>query len=276
MIRSQDALKFSMWLAATHPAAFRAVWNTVVPRAPRAFNGLGAVSDEPIRHRQTQAYRAARRRGMGRLGDDSGLETITVEAPIPDVSSFDFSSLSVDPALQDINVSADINPSMDLSGLSAASDTSGGFWSSLGSGLSSMGSGIASAIGSVASAVANPATLSAAGNIAASVIKANATTQQAQQQAQLQQQVLQSQLARTATGTGVAPIRYFTNPTTGQTQPYYYNASTGQYQATQPSVLSPFSFGSTLPGTMPSYLPYLLIGGGVLAVIALTAQRTRA
>jgi hypothetical protein len=165
-----------------------------------------------------------------------------------------------EPVLQDINV--DIPPSsFDLSTAAASVDNAGGFWSSLGSGLSSIGGGIVNAVGTVAKAVVNPAVLAAAGGIAATVIKANgASAQQSQQLA-----LLQAQQQRTMTGSGAQPIRYATDPTTGQTIPMYYNASTGQYQAQQPGFFSALSGGSGLT----QYLPYLLIGGGVILVAVL-------
>lgn len=259
MISSADALKFSMWLAATHPQAFQSVLNHVRGQAPAASR-LGAVSGTYI-PRRPSTLRPYRRGRFGALGDDD-LETVTVQSPgVDDIGTTFDSSVFSDPTLQDINFSADdLNgAALNLSTAASAVDNSGGFWSSLGSGLSSVGSGLVSAIGSVAGAITNPQVLQAAGSIAGAVIKNNSTAQSSQ----LQQAVLQAQLQRTATGVGAAPVKYMTNPTTGQTQPYYYNAATGQYQLTQPSAL----LGSM--GSLSPYLPYILIGGGVILVVAL-------
>lgn len=257
MISSANALKFSMWLAATHPQAFRAVLASVRPSSRTA--GLGAVQGTYIPRPRSKLHPYARGR-FGTLGDD--LETVTVESPgVDDVNTTFDSSLFNDPTLQDINFSSDdlSGPTLNLANAASAVDNSGGFWGSLGSGLSSVGSGLVSAIGSVAGAITNPQVLQAAGNIAGAVIKNNATGQQGQ----LQQALLQAQLQRTVTGVGAAPVKYMTNPSTGQTQPYYYNAATGQYQLTQPNSL----LGSM--GSLSPYLPYILIGGGVLLVVAL-------
>ncbi len=223
------------------------------------------------------SYAKAAYRRMGFFGDDSldiSADEVTVQSPEPDISSSfaDLSNITVDPVLQDINVSTEDfgNTPIDLGAAVASTDSSGGYWSSIGSGLSSVGSGLASAVASVAGAIINPQVLSSAGNIAASVIKATSTAQQAQ----LQQQVLQSQLQRTATGAGAAPIRYMTNPATGQQQPYYYNAVTGQYQLARPSgFATPSLFSSA--GAMGNYLPYILLGGGLLLVVALSSQHKR-
>lgn len=264
MITPANALKFSMWLAATHPQAFAAVLNRVTGVTSKS-RGLGAVQGTYIPRPKSRLHPFARGRfgtlRVGNFGDDD-LETVVVQpAAVDDVNSSFDSSLGTDPTLQDINFSADslTTTPLDLSSAAASVDNSGGFWSSLGSGLASVGSGVASAVGAVAGAVVNPQTLAAAGNVAAAVLKNSGATQQAQ----LQQAVLQAQLQRTATGTGAATVRYAVNPATGQTQAYYYNPSTGQYQLTQPSTL----FAGA---TISTYLPYILIGGGVLLVVALS------
>lgn len=247
MISSANALKFSMWLAATHPQAFAAVLKQVRSATPPS-NGLNGVQG-------TYIPRAARR---GRLGD---FEPMTIEAPnFEDMRTTFDSSIFSDPVLQEINFSADDlgTGSINLPQAAASIDNSGGFWSTLGSGLSSIGSGLSSAIGTVARAVTNPQVLQAAGSIAGSVIQSN----NASQQAQLQQAVLQAQMQRTGTSMGAAPLTYAVNPATGRQQPYYYNAATGQYQLTAPNT----GFGMV---SLAPYLPYLLIGGGLLVAVVL-------
>jgi hypothetical protein len=71
-------------------------------------------------------------------------------------------------------------------------------------------------------------------------------------------------MQRVSTGSAPAPVRYYTDPQSGQSVPYYYNAATGQYQPTQATALLGSSFSQ--------YLPYLLIGGGVI-VLALILKR---
>ena len=247
MITPANALKFSMWLAAPHPSAFAAV--------------LKQVNSTPSRTASLGNVYARGRFGHRPLGD---LDTVTVEPMSVDEVSVGFDpSMFSDPTLEDINFSSDSigSTAINLGQAANSVDDSGGFWSSLGSGLSSIGGGLVSAIGTVAKAVTSPQVLNAAGSIAGAVIKNNATTQQAQ----LQQAVLQAQLQRTATGAGAAPVVYSTNPSTGVSQPYYYNAATGRYQLTQPALL-----GSS---GLSSYWPYLLIGGGIL-VLAVVVRRT--
>jgi hypothetical protein len=270
MISPANALKWSMWLAATHPQAFKAVLQQVgVPRA-RSRSNLGGPALKGTFVPRDRTYNTFARGRFGTLGDDISPDVVTVETAGVDpntVPTFDTSSITTDPTLQDINVNlSDVTPNVDLGQAAAATDTSGGFWSSIGSGLSSVGSGLASAVTTVAGAIMSPQALGAAGNLAATVIKANAASAQS---AQMQQAVLQSQLARTATGAGAAPIRYMTNPATGQTVPYYYNAATGQYQPTAPGFFSALT--GSIPGasSVTAYLPYILIGGGVLLVVAM-------
>ncbi len=261
-VTPQNALKLSMWLAATHPQAFKAVLDRTIPAtAHRRRQALGTYIP---RNRPAHGPAFARGRfggmggapSMGAFGDD--LPEVTVTAPQIDIAD-SAAPISSDPVLQEIAI--DIPPSsFDLSTAAASVDNSGGFWSSIGSGLSSIGGGLASAVGAVAQSITSPAVLAAAGNVAATVIKANATN--AQQQAQ-QQAILQSQFARTV-GAGAHPVTYATDPRTGATVPMYYNSSTGQYSPSQPGFLS-----SILPaagGGLSQYLPYILIGGGILLI----------
>lgn len=265
MITPVNALKFSMWLAATHPQAFRAVLNqTLPPTAHRIRTSLAGVTFIP---RTTRSIPRTHQRGqLGRLGDvyddidsgaydagalragadtftDGGLQTFT--------PSFDYAS---DPALSEINV--DIAPtSFDLTRAAASADDSGGgFWSALGSGLSSIGSGLESAVGTVAHAVLNPATLGAAGNLAATVIKAQGANAQTAA-------ILQAQVTQTARGSAPHPITYATDPLTGQPTPILYNPNAGRYQPTLTA--------APIAGALTPYVPYLLAGGGVLLVALL-------
>jgi hypothetical protein len=260
VISSANALKFSMWLAATHPLAFRTVLNQIKPITRSST--LGMVEGTYIPRSPAALHRFGRGRfgRVGTLGDDT-LETVVVQpGTVDEVNTIIDPSTFSDPVLQDINFSSDSvsGPALDLGNAAASVDTAGGFWGSLGSGLSSIGSGLVSAIGAVAGAVTNPQVLSSAGNIAAAVIKNTGSVQQAQ----LQQAVLQAQLQRTTGGVGAAPVQYRINPATGQPQPYAYNAATGQYQLTQPNAL--------VQGVgLSSYLPYILIGGGILVAVVL-------
>jgi hypothetical protein len=266
MITPQNALKFSMWLAVSHPEAFQAVAREVVPvTSRRGRQALGSVpSAGQFIPGSRGRMKASHVRGrFGSLGDDAPMEEVTVSSTYtPDpIDAGWFES----PTLQAINIDMPAT-TFDLSSAAESSDTSGGFWSSLGSGLSSIGSGLAGAVGAVAKAVTNPAVLAGAAGIAATVIKANAgNSQQAQQLA-----ILQSQQQRTLTGAGAQPIRYVTDPATGRTVPYYYNAATGQYQPTQPGFLNSLMPGA---GGLSQYLPYILLGGGVL-VLALVMRKS--
>lgn len=287
-ITPQNALKYSMWLAVAHPEAFQAVLNTLVPQTQRRQRvalggapGMGAVGPTsriprsgtfiPKGSRPAPGPAFARGRfgtlrvggapSMGNFGDDLPEITITAPSQLEEFTpTVQMMPVWQDPVLQDINV--DIPPSsFDLGTAASSIDNSGGFWSSLGSGLSSIGGGIVNAVGTVARAVTNPAVLNAAGTIAATVIKANASNQQSSQQLAL----LQQQQQRTLTGAGANPVRYATDPATGQTVPMYYNPSTGQYQLQQPGFFSSLSSGTGLT----QYLPYILIGGGVILVAVL-------
>lgn len=277
MVTPQNALKLSMWLAVSHPQAFRAVLDQVIPitqhrsrmalgNAPRSGTYIpGTRNRMKMSHVRGQFGGAP---SMGSFGDD--LPEITVSPIQVDVSDSVSAALS-DPTLQDINV--DIGPAtqFDLSSASAASDTSGGFWSSIGSGLSSIGGGLASAVGSVAGAIVNPQTLSAVGNLAATVIKAQGANTQ-------QQALLQQQIQRTATGSGAHPVVYSTNPATGQQVPMYYNAATGQYQqAPAPSAgLFGSLFAPSVPGAtsgLSQWMPVILIGGGLLLTAVLVTRK---
>jgi hypothetical protein len=223
---------------------------------------MGAFGDDPFSL------------GLSDTPLDSGgdMATVTVSADAPGFDAPGFSAaMAGNPILHDINTNTDVSAaSFDLNGAAAVSDTTGGFWSSLGSGLSSIGGGLASAVGAVAGAIVNPQTLSAVGNLAATVIKANGAN--AQQQALLQQQI-----QRTATGAGAHPVIYSTNPTTGQQVPLYYNAATGQYQAAPASTgLFGSLFSPAAPGTstgLSAYLPVILIGGGILLAAVFVTRK---
>ncbi len=285
MITPANALQFSMWLAVNHPSAFQAVLNRVVPPTAHRYRagmaGLGAArGTSTYIPRRKKSIPHALRRGrfggapsMGAFGDDPVDLGLADTSPIDSTSSVDSIDVSdsvnsalSDPILQDINVDIAPSSTFDLSSAAASTDNSGGFWSSIGSGLSSIGSGVASAVGSVAGAVLNPTTLSAAGNLAATIIKANGATAQ-------QQALLQAQVARTASGAGAHPVIYTTNPVTGQQTPMYYNAATGQYQAAPVASSLSSLFGTSAPGSIGSYMPYILIGGGLLLTVAVMGRR---
>jgi hypothetical protein len=271
MVTPQNALKLSMWLALSHPQAFKAVLDQVIPitqHRSRMALGSGPAGGTYIPGTRNRMKMSHVRGRFGSFGDD--LAEVTVSPIQVDVSD-SVSAALADPTLQDINV--DIGPAtqFDLSSASAASDTSGGFWSSIGSGLSSIGGGLASAVGSVAGAIVNPQTLSAVGNLAATVIKAQGANSQ-------QQALLQQQIQRTATGSGAHPVVYSTNPATGQQVPMYYNASTGQYQPAAPaSGIFGSLFSPSVPGSSTSsvsqWMPVILIGGGLLLGAALLIRK---
>lgn len=257
MVSPANALKWSLWLAANHPAAFAAVARRVIPSTQLRRNTPGLGNVQAKARDKMKPFARGRFGAFGQDGSDSvDLPEVTVEAPAVDVSAVPDSTLS-DPILQDINVSVPGDVSFDLGQAASASDNAGGFWSSVGSGLSSVGSGLASAVDLVAGAVTNPQVLASAGNLAANVIKSQAQTQSASQALA----ILQAQQARTLSGVGAAPVTYRVNPATGQSVPYYYNAQTGQY--------TPVSAGVgaiSLPGNLNTYLPWILAGGIVLVL----------
>lgn len=267
----QNATRLALWLAREHPAAFRQIaWQMQTARERAQSGGLGAFG-----YAGRQVYvdygrpRSGHYRANGGLGDglfvdipEPSLQDITVDVnaiePITDVSAYtafdwstlDFGSGSAAPGVSDVSYTA---PNFDPVATAASGDSSG-FWGSIGSAFSSAGSVIAS----VARNLTNPQVLSAAGNIAATVIKADAQNQAINAQ---QQAVLQTQLARVQQGQSPAAIQYVKNAA-GQSVPLYYNAATGQYVPASTPTLS-----SLMPSGTPTWLPWVLGGGLVLTVL---------
>lgn len=221
MISYSNTLKLSAWLAHQHPDAFRV-----------ALKAAGKLKQTPA----------------GRLGVFGDLTSdvpapLDTSSPIVDVPAPDLSSLTV--------------PSIDTS-IADTSTSSGGFWSSIGSGLSS----VASEVGSLASSIVNPQVLSSVGNAASSYFRA--------QGQQAQAQVLQTQFGRVYQGAAPAPIAYSRGTpgsyTTGGIQPFYYS-NAGVQPVTGP-LLNRLSYPTPTSG-VSQYLPYILGGGVLLALIAL-------
>lgn len=253
--QAQNALKLSAWLAVHEPTLFRQILVTTqkLQRSPLGRFGL--------------------------FGDDSALDTITVSSgdvsPV-DFSSVDLSSVSPDVTLQsvgvdaaNISVSDDTNaaiqsavaspPSVDSS-VADASQSSGGFWSSIGSGISS----VAGAVGKVAGALVSPQALQAAGNAATAYFNAQAKTAQSQAQAA----AVQTQLSRVNQGAAPAPITYVRNPVTGALTPVYQSNA-----GAQPLTASLLSQLNAPGGLLNSST--LFIGGAIalVVIIALAASR---
>lgn len=276
-ISLQNATRLALWLASQHPAAFRQIaWQLQTAQERAQSGGLGAFGYAGRQvyvdygHAVSGRYRPTGSFGSDALSfdvPDPSLQDINVDLtaiePITDVSAytgFDTNMLNelasgMDPASTSVvNYSgATFDPTA-----TAASGDSGGFWGSIGSAFSSAGGVIAS----VARSLTSPAVLSAAGNVAATVIRSDAQTQAIAAQ---QQAVLATQLARVQNGQSPATIQYVRNAA-GQTVPMYYNAATGQYvPASQPTL------SSLLPTGTPTWLPWLL-GGGLLLSVFLTSR----
>lgn len=240
-IAPQNAMKLAIWLAASHPRAFRAI----------------AAKVATVNAQRAKGFSGGPFGALGLSIDD--LQPVTLEtdtthevfAPMADIS-FDSTALST--------------PNFDLGpGLSSVSDSSsGGFWSTLGSSIGSFASGTANVLGSVAQSLTSPQAIQAAGQIAATVIAADANRSQAAQQ----QAVLQAQLARVQAGQPPASIIYGTN-SYGQQVPMYYNARTGQYQPTSPSLLS-----SLMPSGSSWVLPTAIVGA-IVVVLGIAASKRR-
>lgn len=190
------AKSLAVWLLKTHPPLFAAL--------------------------SVQAQRA-RVRGLGRLGDgettlfdtgstfapDIAADMTPNLAPIsfaePDLQSLTFDSSSL--AVPDYSMASQDQ-------LPIATDSGGGFFSSVGSALSS-------AVAGVGSFLTSTQGLSSLTNLASTYFKAQATSDVARTQAA----VLQSQVARAANGQVAAPIGYTRNPYTGALTPVLQTAN---------------------------------------------------
>ena len=264
-ISIQNASRLALWLAHAHSEAFRVI---------------AAKVSSPARVVSLQRFGAYQR--MGYFGDDVSVSdtgtTTTFDSGSVDSSSGPVIDTGISPdevivtgSMTDttplspatISVSDIQTANLNLDPTAAASSGSdGGFWSSLGSALGSAASATGGAIASVAKNLTNPATLAAAGSVAASVIRANAQNSATAAQ---QQAVLQTQLARVSQGGSPAPIRYVTTAS-GQTVPLLYNSATRQYQPATASTLA-----SMMPSGLPSWLPWVL-GGGLVLTLALSRR----
>lgn len=249
-ISPQNALKLSAWLATHEPALFREVLRTAtrLQRSPLGRFGL--------------------------FGDDSAMAevVVTADAPAPDVPPVDTSSFITPTAdVASIDIPADVTqsisdavaapPAVDSS-ISDASSSSGGFWSSLGSGLGSA----AGTIAKVAGALVSPQTISAVGNAAASYFNAQARSTSAQ----AQQAAVQAQLSRVAQGAAPAPITYARDPVTGALTPVY--ASNTGYRPLTPQLVNRIA---TPQGSIAGLPTMWVLGGGIAAAILFTLLLAR-
>lgn len=237
-IKPADALKLSIWLAATDPKLFRTVLNHVA------------------RLKNTPAVR------MGFFGDDaavtdSGVD-ITVSAPaiapvtVADPNIDTGSLAAIDTSTDLSNISA---PSIDTS-IADSSQSGGSFWSTLGSAAQSVASGV----GSLAASLANPQVLSSV----AGAVKTYYQTQTQTAAVHAQTQIAQMQLNRVMSGYSPAPVSYTKNPVTGALTPVY--ASNSGLTGVSGQLYNQLLYPSTM-GINPTYL---IIGAvGLFALIAL-------
>lgn len=243
-ITPQNALKLSAWLAVHEPKLFRQL----------------LVNAQKLQ-----------RSPLGRLGlfGDNGdaMDVITVSAPADT-----YTPVTPDPTLQDVSI-PDVGISIDASdaitaavsappaidsSIADSSQTSGGFWSSIGAGIA----GAAGAVGKLAGALVSPQTVQAASTAASAYFNAQARTAQAQ----LQNAAVQAQLSRVYGGAAPAPITYTRDPVTGALVPVYQ--SNAGAQPLTPSVLSRLT-------TSTGMSPTLLIGGGIAALIVISLLAAR-
>ena len=218
----ENGINLAYWLAKVHPE----IYARILPMAVKATRSLGA------------------------LGDDitSGDTGITTTFDTSDVVSPDLTAL---PAPDLTNVSIDAATGFTTPSFSAGASAvigssaqeSGGFLTSIGSGLADVGKWLTSAVG-----------LSSVSNVATAVVKANTP----------QSQTIQTQLARVASGTNPAPITYGLN-TAGQLIPILQPAQTAGMGLTS----------QTLAKLLPSSLqPYVIpIGIGIIALVLLGSRR---
>lgn len=227
-VNPKDAIRLAAWIYATHPKLF----NKVLAQANSAriaaskvanLNGLGCNCAPRTKVVSLAGYR------RGGIGDVS---------------------------LQPIDLSAATGASPDVtSALTDTSPSSGGFWSSLGSGLSNLGSDVLTGIGSVGSYLTSGTGLSNLTSLANTYFAGQA----AQAQASTQQQILQAQVQRTAQGYSPAPVTYQRNAA-GQLVPVYQSAS-----GYSPLTTSGIAALST--GALPTWLPW--VAGGAVGLIIL-------
>lgn len=122
--------------------------------------------------------------------------------------------------------------------------------------LSSIGSGISTAVSNVGSFLTSPAGMTTLTTIGTAYLNN-----------QTQSNVLNAQVKIAQAGKTVAPIQTVYNPNTGQYEASYTTAG-AQYPVTSQLLSS-----ITPASSMQQYLPYLLIGGGLLVVLMLFRSR---
>lgn len=239
-INPQHAIRLAAWIYATHPKLFNKVLaqaNQTKVAASKTANigGLGCAACGGANVSSLGAYRASR---AGRL---RGLSDITADV-----------------SLQPIDLSGVGGSTTDAvsSALTDTGSATGGFWSSLGSGLTNLGSDVLSGIGSVGSYLTSGTGLSNLTSLANTYFAGQAV----QAQANTQQAVLQAQVARTAQGYSPAPVTYQRNAA-GQLVPVYQSA-TGYSPLTTQGIAA-LSGG----GSLPSWLPW--VAGGALGLVIL-------
>lgn len=243
----KNAIRLAAWVYGAHPKLFQLL--LAKAKAAQAgksktknISGLGCNCDGKIS--SIGAYRVAKSRALRGFGDSStDLSTIDTSSFVsPDLSSLDSSTSDVSSALTD------------------TSGSSGGFWSSLGSGLSSLGSDVVSGIGSVGSYLTSNTGLSSLTGLANTYF----ANQAVQTQANTQQAVLAAQTQRVASGYSPAPVSYQRN-SAGQLVPVYSTPS-GYQPLTTAGIAGLASTG------MPSWL--LPVGLGAAALIAIFAFKS--
>lgn len=250
-ITATNALKLSAWLAMHEPGLFR-VLLVSLPKLQRSPGGR-----------------------LGYFGDDSTLTEVTVNVPDTSITpafasdpGLDITAGFVNPSVSLADVSLDPVNTGALSAIdqaitsppadtpASASASAPSFWTSLGSGVSS----VLGSVGKVAGALVAPATLAAAGGVAAAYFNAQGKTATAN----AQQAVVNAQLARTYNGGSPAPITYTRNPVTGALTPVY--ASNTGYQPVTASLLGSLSGSGTVMG-----IPSKLFIGGAIAIAIVAA-----
>ena len=232
-----NAVKLAAWLYGAHPKLFGKLLTNakaakVAKSKTKGISGLGAAA----------GCGCSNVKGLGRLGS-GGVSAVNF-SPI-DTSSFS------SPDLSSIGASS-------VSSALSSDTSSGGFWSSLGSGLSSLGSDVLSGIGSTASYLTSGSGLSNLTSLANTYFASQSNVAQAN----AQQAIVNAQVQRTATGYSPAPVSYQTNAA-GQLVPVYNSAS--GYSPLTTQGIAALSTGAA----MPSWL--LPAGIGAAALIAVFA-----
>jgi hypothetical protein len=255
----ENALKLSAWIYTQHPDLFRVLYARSLALQRSPLGRLGLFGDDVSLGDVTSTIDV----GAGTV------DAIDTSAPAVDLSTFtpDLTPIGVDAGAGNVDLSSSITDPIAASiaappALNATpADTSGSFWSGIGSAASGAGSAIASVAKLAVAAL--PAVATGAG----AYFTAQSRTAVAQSQAQTQQAILAAQLARVTQGQAPAPISYVTNPVTGQRVPVY-NSANGARPVTG-SLLNTLS-APTLGGLS---LGAVLLGAGALLMVAVLATR---